>query len=316
MWLFKRNKAKTPEYDDIVKNETLLTINSMNFLGQYSVSPNGSYTIAWEDADRDSGLGGFRNSGLGTYVLLLNDEVLIRGRLERPNDGRVANNGAFVINDWMFGEDLSGIFYAGDSENNVLLKHSFQANLLNCGISSEGQFAICQTCNSDNADGGLLCLFDLLACKLLWEKEPETGWASEYRIDTDQGLVSLFYQDLGEFKYRLSSGVFLDKKAWIESKTANGSGFDLFYIAKEKLSELGDRASSEEYRSVLDLLGIALDRDLRDYPNQRATILRTMGEVFEFLDDAPSAISRYEMALDLNSKIGVKRRLDQLRKNS
>ena len=80
MWLFKRNKAKTPEYDDIVKDETLLTISSMNFLGQYSVSPNGSYTIAWEDADRDSGHGGFRNSGLGTYVLLLGERVSIRYR--------------------------------------------------------------------------------------------------------------------------------------------------------------------------------------------------------------------------------------------
>ena len=112
----------------------------------------------------------------------------------------------------------------------------------------------------------------------------------------------------------MTSGEFLDKEAWIEAKIVNGNGFDLLPIAKEKITELGVIASEVEYRSVLDLLTLALDRGLEDYPNQRAMILRTMGEVFEYLHDASSAISRYEMALELHPRIGVKRRLDQLRK--
>jgi len=239
----------------------------------------------------------------------------LSGKMQRPNDGRVADNGTFVLNDWMFGEGLKGTFYAIDRQGNVVTRKLFQANLFNNGISSDGRFAVCQTCNSDNADSGILCFFDLLAGAILWAKPPESGWADSYEFDVEKELLYLVYMDVGKFVYNFS-GEFLDSERWQTERIKRANGFELSAIARERFQSLDKVVNTETGEEILTLLEQALQRGLDNYPNEQAMVYRTMGEVFEALGEKLKAIEHYERALRLNPKVGIKRRLDTLRKGS
>jgi len=152
----------------IVKVEDdFVSVEGANFFGPFSESNNRRFIIAWSDFDPSSGRGGFRQGGLGTYLLAENGSVILDGNAERPNDGKVADNGTFIFNDWMFGTGLRSTFFAFDMTGKAILQHRFAAKLYNNGISNSGEFAVCQLCNSDTKDGSVLAFFDLRNGKLL-----------------------------------------------------------------------------------------------------------------------------------------------------
>lgn len=215
MWPFKRKKK--PSYSqadkkDIEKMDDYLTIHSIDFFGPSSKSPNGRYTLAWSDFDKASGRGGARDKGEGRFVLLEEDKLLLQGTMQRPNDGQVADNGTFVLNDWMFGDELQGTFYAIDKQGNTLVIKFFEANLLSNGVSPSGGFAVCQNAHSDSDDSGMLSFFDLRTGSLLWSKEPERGWPDSFEFDVEKNILYLCYENSGRLAYRFS-GELLDKES-------------------------------------------------------------------------------------------------------
>lgn len=80
--------------------------------------------------------------------MLEHDRLICEGRLERPQDGKVANDGTFILNDWMFGEGLKGRLVAFRRDGTAILARDIAANLMSNGLSNDGQFAICQTANA------------------------------------------------------------------------------------------------------------------------------------------------------------------------
>lgn len=241
--------------------------------------------------------------------------VVVSGRLERPHDGKVADNGVFIINDWMFGEGLKGTFYAFDRLGTQLVQHRFAANLFNNSIAKDGTFAICQCAfNSNTEDGGVLSFFDLLKGILLWKTQPEPGWADSYGFDLERKELILRYREKGEYRYSFT-GQFIDKEKWETERLNFASAFELSFIAKERLKEKGCNLREEDAKEILSLLHSALVKGLDQYPNEKATVYRTVGEIKESLGNISEAILNYEFALELNSKVGVKRRLEALKKN-
>ncbi|MDE2322743.1 MAG: hypothetical protein KGL31_12675 [candidate division NC10 bacterium] len=283
-------------------------VKDIDFFGPFSESSNRRYLVAWSDFDSSSGRGGFREGGLGTYILAEYGTVVAIGNAERPNDGKVADNGAFIFNDWMFGEGLKGTFLAFDRNGNNILRHGFSANLLNNGISCNGEYAVCQLCNSDTEDGSILAFFDLRDGKLLWKKIPETGWAHEYTFDIEKRLLTLTYRDTGQFTYSFD-GAFLDQAKWEKVSFERATGFELHLRAKEKLTLAKRTGAKSDFLSILELLGIALRRGVDQYPNEQAAIYRTMGEIKEMLGESSEALALYERALSLNPKVGLKRKV-------
>jgi len=133
-----------------------VSIDKLYFFGPSHRSENGRFILKWSDYDPKSGIGGARKKGHGRYVLLDGGKIISQGKLERPNDGKVSNQGIFILNDWMFGEGLKGTFYAFDAKNKRLIRHKCDANLYNNGLSNDGQYAVCQTAYSDGEDGNML----------------------------------------------------------------------------------------------------------------------------------------------------------------
>ena len=315
MWPFKRSKRAISQQSRIEKDDLWVTIDEIGFFGEFAESPDGKFTVAWADREPSGNRGGFRNSGHGSYILACEDQLVLKGNMERPNDGRVADNGSFVLNDWLFGEGLNGVFYAINRDGSVLVQRRFEANLLNNSISSDGRFALCQTCNSDTPDGNLLCLFDLGSGETLWSRNPATGWTWDYSFDIEKSILSVQHEHLSKFRYGLKSGEFLDEERWIEERTKHGSGFELLDIAKERITQLKEPPSEDEINDITELLKTALGRGLDTYPHQQAIVFRNLGELKERVGDQLAAIDYYEKAMEKDSKVGVKRRLSQLKRS-
>jgi hypothetical protein len=152
-------QAKTIEVRESVS--TILDIPALNFFGPYNRSPHGRYALVWRDGSDSRG--GSRTSGEGRYVMLDGKKLVADGAMERPNDGRVADNGTFILNDWRFSSDLSGVFWAFRFDGSLILSRSFSANLFNNRLSADGTVACCQTCDSASEDSAILAIFDLVA---------------------------------------------------------------------------------------------------------------------------------------------------------
>lgn len=115
----------------------------------------------------------------GRWSLLANDGMkLASGRLDRPQDGHVADECTFRLSDWMFGNGLKSRLLAFRSNGSQLLERAFTANMASSGLSKDCRFAICQTANVPGSpDSCRYFLFDLKREQEVASWEQETGWA-------------------------------------------------------------------------------------------------------------------------------------------
>lgn len=138
------------------------------FFGHYARSPNGEFLLLWRD---EWACGHSRTKG--PFYLFKGSTELCKGRLQRPNDGQVADNGSFTFCDWLFTEKLAGAFYAFDCAGQILMKKKFRANLINASISRDGAYVACQTAfNPASRHSDLLTLFDLRSRAEVWHLKP------------------------------------------------------------------------------------------------------------------------------------------------
>ncbi len=93
-----------------------------------------------------------------------------------------------------------------------------------------------------------------------------------------------------------------------------GDGFGLLDTALAKLKTCGKTIDNETGARLLDFLTKAVERIPAEFPERHAVAYRATGEILEALGDKSHAVEYYEYALQKNPKVGVKKRLDALRK--
>ncbi len=93
-----------------------------------------------------------------------------------------------------------------------------------------------------------------------------------------------------------------------------GDGFGLLDTALAKLKIYGKTIDKETGARLLDFLSKAVERIPAEFPERHAVAYRATGEILEALGDKPHAVEYYEYALQKNPKVGVKKRLDALKK--
>jgi hypothetical protein len=71
-------------------------------------------------------------------------------------DGKVEDNGVFILSDWGSIETLNGTFAAFCPDGKPILSRKLKANLFNNGLSPDGRWAVCQTANAPSDDSGRL----------------------------------------------------------------------------------------------------------------------------------------------------------------
>jgi hypothetical protein len=290
--------------------QNFLDLPSHGFFGSCSHSPNKHFTLGWRDANDSGSRGGSRSSGLGRYILLRGEEVLVEGRMARPNDGRVANNGVFVLNDWEFTKNLSGVFSAFCPDGKKILSRRFKANLYNNGLSADGRIAVCQTCNSpDQYDSSVLAVFDLATGQEIATWVAESGWASSYEFPPGHQTVELGYPDGSTYTYSLH-GEFVDRVKWANAELLKGN-----LLVVERLLKAAEKECSPELaQKLIGSIDIALAAARPGDGRTQAWGYKLRGMCLETQHDPVQALACYEKALAFDPRVGVKRRADQLRK--
>lgn len=291
-----------------------IEIKSIGFVGQFKKSKSGEWIVCWSDSDKEHHRGGHRESGYGHYVLFnaaLN-KIVLQGKLERPNSGSVSNNGYFSIEDWHFGSNLSGTFYAFSPVGEELVKKKFNANIFNSDISNNGRFAICQTANNPkNDDGNLLVAFDLTKKVELFSVHPTTGWADSYDFFEDDAHFAVVIDKIGKFQYDVQ-GNFIDSAKY-DSARLNCKKFEIILFAAEEILKeprIDHKRVQTALEAVLRARSLGADND----KSWKALALKIQGTAHELMGNSKDALGFFEEALKINPKIGVKRKAGALRK--
>lgn len=283
----------------------LVRIPALDYFGPHAQSPGGRFHLLWLDRDPNGSIGGHRYEGHGVWTLIDGTQVIATGRLERPQDGHVGDNGNFVLADWMFGDGLNGRLAAFDATGAPLIERMFSANIVNTGLSADGTVAICLTANAPGSqDSCRYFLFDLADGREFASWEPETGWADSYEFDTRNRTVFLQRNDGERVGYSFE-GEMLDRKVWQDRRILAG---DLDVI--RAVFGAGDLEPV-----ILETLFRGLDVAVsngEDWSQARA--LRLCGEIHEQAGDIAAAIAAYDKALTIDPQVGVARRLAHLQR--
>jgi hypothetical protein len=279
-------------------------------LWQRETSPSGRFAILFFDGD-DRGISGHRTSGHGRWRLLDGQRVLAEGRLERPNDAKVADDGTFVIADWLFTDDLAGRFYAFDASGTVVISEQFGANILDTYLAPDGRYAAvtCASNPKDETYDERFTLYDLSARRRLWFKALEIGRATGVEFDIPHGKLTITSEGFGRTEYELLDGS-VDLATVRESAFTHGDGFTILTMVEEMLAEHPSPTAAESRRLVA-----ACDRaagKLAKYPNWAAKAHRHAGEILLGQGDEAGALVRWQQALGLDPKVGIKKRADAL----
>lgn len=182
-----------------------LIIGHQRLYYQYTTSDNRRFLLAFHDGCHSLGISGFKNKGLGTYFLFDDKKLVLNGELERPNDGKVSDNGNFVFNDWLFTEKTKSQGAIFDVVNSKFTRISFSANLFNNCISSSGKFAAFVTCNSRTSDASCLFLVDIDNGQVILKKKISFDKLKNVSIE-DFVKINLKYAITKEVIYWPSKG--------------------------------------------------------------------------------------------------------------
>lgn len=279
----------------------IVSVPELDMVGERITSRNGRFTLLWRDRHGADG-----EPVEGRYLLIDGDTVLVDARMERPQDGKVADDGIFILNDWGDSDALSGTFRAFSSYGSVILTRSYSANLLNNGLSPDGRLAVCQTANAPGSpDSSVLSVFDLVAGTEIATWTAESGWANAYEFPESGDRIRMVRGDRPNLDYSLT-GDFLDRRLWLRDEVGRGT----LYVIRKALAE-GEAATGLS----LDALRAGAERAIAD-EDQRfvADAWRLLGEIEEAASDPAGALAAYEHALSANPKIGVAKRAAALRK--
>ncbi len=275
-------------------------IPSRNHFGECARSRNGRFLLTWAD-----------DSARGRYFLLCDNRILAEGRMARPNDGRVADNGTFILNQWGTGEGLKGTFRAFNYLGEPIVAKKIAANLFNNGLSHEGRYAAVQSCNAPgSADDSVLLVYDLIQKAEIGRFVPESGWADDYRFHED-GTIELGYRKLGYFRYALT-GEFLDLCAWQEAQLTKGD-YSMALITIERILKVHEgKPSPELAERLIQAIDRVAPQIVPEHGKTLAMARKLRGTCLEECGDREQALRCYQEALGLDPKAGVKRSIERL----
>lgn len=318
MWsIFRKRKKSTISYSSQSgqkkqqsENSNIAALRNSGFRN-HSESPDKRFLIGWLDGDLEAGIIGHRKTGNGKFIVIENGKIILQGEAERPNDCKIANNGNLIINDWLFSGELNSIFYAYDKTGKKLVSQHFSANLKTNCISDDGKFAASDLASSNSKDSGLLAVFDLEKGSLIRKIYPEDDAGSLLSISSVDKTITFGYQDLGKFRYNFD-GVFIDKEKLQQARIEKGSVFDLLEKVKNT-KEINEDTAKE----IVVLINKALAKGFDEYPKtHKAQAYRCIGEIYETIANIGEAVKNYELALIIDPKVGIKRRLNLLKNKS
>lgn len=213
----------------------------------------------------------------------------------RPNSAVVNDGGYAAVADWLSSDKLDGALAFVRPDGMTTARHEFKLNLGCLSMSHDGISVFLTTAASDDSYAKLFC-FRLNDGRLVWEKlAPKPGASITVVPEEGAIMVGTPYQDCG-MPFLLK--VKYDGEVIAQSPDSGYQAMDW----AEKARAAGDTVEA------LRLLRIACGVDISE--SQKARAYRVVGEIAEAEGRYLEALDSYRVAMKLNPKIGLKRKLD------
>jgi hypothetical protein len=272
------------------------------FYGSEKYSANSKYCVIYGD-------GYFENEKWknGNLALIKGTQLTFKKKIQRPNDCYVSNNGIVICCDWLNSEELIGKFLIFGSTGEQLFVKKTTANLGACGISDNGKIALFETYSSETEDGDKIFIIDVGAKAIVSSFDRPSAF-NNVIIDTTEKRIKLI--DNRKFIFEIDFEGNQTNQAEYENQImTQGSVYDRLCLYSSKPDEV--KFSDRVYKEILE--NALIDNDA-SYSFGKDRVFRMMGEYFEANGDIQRTIDNWEKAIEINPKVGVKRKLDTLRK--
>ncbi len=231
--------------------------------------------------------------------------------MARPNDGKVADDGTFILNQWGAGNSTSGTFRAFNYLGAPIIAKRIRANLFNNGLSPEGRYAAVQACNAPGSvDNSILLVYDLVENSEVGRFVPRSGWADDYRFH-DDGTIELGYTKLGYFRYSLT-GEFIDHSRWQDAKLTNGDYSMALITIEDILKEHRGKPAVDLAKTLIKAIDGVIPQSVPEHAKTLAMAKRLRGTCLEACGAPEQALRCFQEALAIDPKAGVKRSIERL----
>jgi hypothetical protein len=274
-----------------------------------AMSPAQAFVLLYRDASDDDTSVGYRAIGPGRYRLIEHGAgQRCEGRLDRPDDGHVANNGTFILADWLFTDDLRSRLHVIGADGTELIRRDCCANVAATFIEADGRYAAVQLASnpSDDRDDERFVVFELMHGTELWSKPLEVGPADEVEFDVAAGALWISASRFGRVGYGLVDGS-VETAPLRALALESGDGFEILALVED---EIASGVDGDRREALVEACLRASDR-LVKYPSHAARALRVAGELLEASDPNRTA-AYWKRALALDSKVGIAKRLKEL----
>lgn len=271
------------------------------FYGSKKYSENKEYCIQFCDGHEENGK--WKN---GQLALLKNNALLYKKSIARPHDCIITNKGIVICADWLNTTSLAGRFLVIDSIGAEIFSKKTTANIGNLAVSLDSKTAIFETHSSESSDGDKIFVIDIEK-KELYKKFDKIVSFKKAFIKNDINRIKL--QDYRGFTIEIDfDGNQTNKEDFENQVLKQGTIQDKLYLYQakpdaEKLSDI----------NYLNLLNNALNDKDAKYSFGLDNLYRKLGEYYESNHQIEKAIESWEKAIDLNPKVGIKRKLDILK---
>lgn len=268
------------------------------FYGIEKKSPNKKYSVYFSDGMYEGSK--WRN---GNLALIYDTHLLFTKKIERPNYCKVNDKGTVICCDWLNSDNLTGKFYIFDESGNELFSYKAKANLGNCSISDNSEIAIFETHIAENNDGDKLFIIDVQLSKIRKKIDRPVSF-NKAKIDTNKQRIKLIGPD--GFDYEIDfNGKHTNQNEYEKQILEKGSVYDILYHYENKPDEI--KFNDENF--LITLQRAITDKEA-SYSFGLDGIYRKIGEYHEKNGDIPKTIEFWEKAIEVNPKVGVKRKLN------
>jgi len=258
-------------------------------------------------------------SSEGVVMLRTDGDIAWRLSAPRPNNTTVGNFGRVAFENWggFDSPTTKCELFIVDPDGNVAFAQDYEANSRKSGLSDDGNLAWITTARSTSGDSNRLYVYDVEKEETLVDAPlPQVGVEEVRRGQTaNEIIVTIMGEELSFRDGTLKDDSHENKDAleWKREERQIASPTSpaiLADAAKSRLERI-DRLSEKQIRDTLDALnsydGSGNDRGWAKYH-------RRYGELCLKLGRKQEALQRFNQALDLYPKVGVKRKRKALRK--
>lgn len=272
------------------------------FYGRKQFSPNRQYCVSYSDGHYENNK--WKN---GDIALIKDNKLLFKKKLQRPNDCLVSNDGVVIVCDWINSDALTGKFIIFNTTGEEIVSKKTTANLGSCAISDNSQIALFETHNSDTNDSDKIFIVDIPQKQIIQKFERPASFNSAI-IDTENKRIKL--KDHKGFVFEVDfKGNQTNAEEYENHILTKGSVYDRLWVYADKPNEVKHKDTK-----YLELLNKSLTDKDASYSFGKDKIYRMIGEYYEANGDVAKTIENWEKAMQINSKIGLKRKLDSLKK--